>query len=375
MFTARQTKITQPRNSFREISSSQQDASEEVSSSIGSKRKLLDNEQEIASNMSSASECKHLKENPKLSLESTSDASSSSKAIPNLPKEVNRFPHTLLLQVRYSIHFCYFFDIFQVVTLILKWLSSSERKNPKLVCKEWYDAGSTYEKEEKLSIGSEYSSDDLLNLVFSTLSKSTRQCFHLEFYGLYFGKNPRVDFWRSCGPRILSLKLVECQMLAPPFANILTYCSRLQSLEFYFVDLRNMKEGFGIKVPSKSIPLDLKNLSLRTLKIDFKFHEWYTQTSWLHVLQTLFQVFPGVSNFSFCQYDLHCGNDIGSRRRPSQIFHHFSNLRGNTGFNEFQIRKALLGFLARDQMESIAMNFLFYPEFHYDSLGMVELTK
>ena len=233
-----------------------------------------------------------------------------------------------------------------MLTVITKFLPLSDRKNLRLVCWKWFDACSAYEKNEVFHIGIVCS--DNFDDVLSTLVESPRKHFNLEFYHINFGRIPRIEFWRTCGPRILSLKFVDSKLPAePPLAGILRYCSNIQILEFYFFNMTDMKKGLNIDVPSDIIYPGLQNTALRTLKIHFCDYKDNFSEFCFELLCTLFRIFPNISNFFLFEYD------FGEDHLISAPFHQ----------NPFASRK-LLCYLARDQIEEIALNsqFLLFSE-------------
>lgn len=270
----------------------------------------------------------------------------------------------------------------------MKWLSAFERNSSRLVCKEWYHACLTYENEEKLCIGYDYCDYfPHFRSVLNTLVKSQRKCFHFEFYKEQFEENVNLTkFWPTCGPKIRSLKLVNCKISSLDFSHMLKYCSNLETFSLYFNDLNEIKEievpslkyysdseylselsrlldPFGIEGPRETIPSNLKNLSLRTLEIhfervnlhrDFEDEVFVNPKFWISPLRFLFDMFPNIVNFSLCHYNL---------------------LGDNMNSGAYQQTQKILKYLARDQMESVVLNLLSYSYFRYDSLANLKLTK
>lgn len=238
-------------------------------------------------------------------------------------------------------------------------LSSTDRKHMRLVCKDWFAACSAFEKKEKLCIGRLY--NDQLDDVIATLLKSNRQYFNLEFYGIDFKRKPRVVFWRICGPRISSLKLFDCKISSPPFANILKFCSTIEILEFHFYSLKNMFNGLRVTYPTQIIPNDLQNQSLQTLQIHFTINTKYHRTPFL-LLCHLLHFFPNITKFSFCHHDIFSS-------------HPFLRPLFEKVMDPEEIQTTLINYFSRNQMKNVAVNLPSYALLKWDNLATVsELT-
>lgn len=260
-----------------------------------------------------------------------------------------------------------------IIEAIFKSLSSADRGRCRLVCREWYEACTPYEKKEKLCISNVY--NDNLDAVISTLTKSTRSCFNLEFYGINFKRNPRKKFWTTCGPRIVSLKLVNCRISSPPFSSILKYCFNMHTLELYYDDMEFMRYGLSVACPSKDIPTNLRNQSLRTLTIHFHKHRNLLRGTlhWLEKVSLLFYLFPNITNFSFRHHDVYGDTSDEIWLDADRQLEFFDEILPHVDSFKSDCEKYACGrlqnYFLRNQMESIAIYFLYYPWFGWTLLN------
>lgn len=261
--------------------------------------------------------------------------------------------------------------------IVNEWLSLSERNSCRLVCRDWYDALRVYENKEKFRIvGNDYR-EDQFEEVLVTLSKSTRRCFHFDFYEVEHSfENSQSNFWITCGPQIRSLKFVDCRMSVNLFVSILKYCSNLETFMLHSSNQYILGSPSTSMDCRKIIHPNLKNISLRTLTIDSEVHEDYDAIFWAEDLLWLLSAFPNITNFSFHEHSLSgcISHDCRPDRKKLESY-----LKPYPTFREAEVQqKKLLGFLTRDQIESVAMDilFLYLPYFNcYIADSNIKLTK
>lgn len=246
---------------------------------------------------------------------------------------------------------------------IFKLLCLKDRKNVRLVCRNWYDACNTQtiQSKEKIYIGSLHM--DELEPVIRTLFQCRRKCFNFEFCGLDFKRKPRALFWKKCGSRVQTLQLTRCKMSVHAFLCIVKYCSELQTLRLDFNDLNDMQYGVKIDALDSAIASYVTNASLQ--KLEIRSNSWQSFSHnfyWLRLISQLFRLFPSLITFSLSNNEL-C--------RPSQPPNPL--LVNVETYAHFQlIYKKFLS----TRMENIALNFLCHPNLEWNALASIQgLTK
>lgn len=236
-----------------------------------------------------------------------------------------------------------------------------ERRSFRLVCQKWNQACTTYERREKLCIGTEHSRCHY-NVcdIFATLSNSERQCFNFEFCQMTFGTHRYfIEFWEICGSRITSLILRDCQVSVAAFISILRCCPRLQMLELHVFALLALNKKLLYEDPNHDTDIfQFRHTALRSLKIHFQFKLCHF-VFWIELLRKLFCWFPNISNFCFHDMNVAYGRTGATKYGSNPVIRAL-------------VLSEIYKYFAREEMNEISISFLGHPCFRYDILMIVD---
>lgn len=163
----------------------------------------------------------------------------------------------------YDLHF-----IFQVVYEIFKFLSLPERKNARLVCKQWHRVSNRrmFAKKEAFFISNMYK----FRSVVEVLNKCQRKMLNLKFDQRLFGKDSKI-LWSRCGRRIQSLKFYMCRFPPDIIQQIFVHCNNLNEFSACgggIVGFCFFNENLPRKKSILQISDDVVRPNLRTLHLD-----------------------------------------------------------------------------------------------------------
>lgn len=175
----------------------------------------------------------------------------------------------------------------QVLVTIFSFLTVSDRKNVKLVCKTWVETcnvRSLLKDEAFTCLGVNRLSD-----IYQLLDRCERRFLNLKFQNVKFLANS-FSFWKNNGSKIQSIYFIDCEFENNILREIIIFCENLLNLSFKYTSQCD-RNGLPPIVGLEGLLRDgVVGENLDSLKIDFLDSLWISN----YTLHQLFSIFPSV---------------------------------------------------------------------------------
>lgn len=204
-----------------------------------------------------------------------------------------------------------FLFVLQILPIIFKFLSTSERKAVKLVCRSWFEVCNlSLSNDEVLNYFGLYQLADIYEL----LSKSERKFLNLKFDFVNFDDDS--SFWENNGSRIRSIVFKDCRF-SKGIDKIIVSCENLARLSFiYTSSLPSNGEGrrhylrlfdnFERVLENGIVPENLNSLKIHIRVNTFIYLSDQTMCQLLTIfpkLKILKIFFPEICQYNFQRLD------------------------------------------------------------------------
>lgn len=222
-------------------------------------------------------------------------------------KEVppRRFPsryfliHLIIFQVSLcsNVESDFVIFLFQIATLILQHLSTSDRKNAALVNSKWYQANLEiiFQKRQKFVING-LTNTNHLKVILSIIENIDYQHYRLQFLQENFHLNLKeiMAFIKNNSLRIYSLSFLNCSFPFILIEEIMINCVNLEALLFKKCSCTGFEEA--VLIPNLQEKLTRRNLK----SLEVKMCDWLTE----YVFEMFVDVYPSIKRLRVTKYSV-----------------------------------------------------------------------